>query len=190
MINHTGDARLLLALGANRDGAWGDPRKNLARALSELQAAGVTIVRVSHLYRTPPVGSGRQPSYLNAVAVASSALGPTSLLRLLKRLERRAGRRVRPPLQPRPLDIDILDLGGRRLNWPAPGRKRRGLVLPHPLLHQRAFVLVPLLEIAPHWLHPVLGVHVRTLLARLGAASRRGVHRLDRLSLPGHCAQL
>jgi 2-amino-4-hydroxy-6-hydroxymethyldihydropteridine diphosphokinase len=188
MVNPAGDPRLLLALGANRQGAWGGPRGSLTRALNELQAAGVAIVRISHLYRTSPVGSGRQPSYLNAVAVATSALGPTSLLRLLKQLERRAGRRVTPPLQPRPLDIDILDLGGRRLNWPAPGRKRGGLVLPHPLLHQRAFVLVPLLEVAPHWSHPVLAVRVRTLLARLGAKGMRGVHRLNRLPLPEHCA--
>jgi 2-amino-4-hydroxy-6-hydroxymethyldihydropteridine diphosphokinase len=175
---------LLLALGANQRGAWGPPRDSLARALRELQAAGIGIIRVSHIYKTPPVGvgAGWQPAYLNAVAVASSggALGPTGLLRLLKSLERRAGRRVSLPLRPRPLDIDLLDLGGRRLNWPAPGRKRRGLVLPHPLLDRRAFVLVPLLEVAPHWSHPVLGVRARTLLARLGRQGTRGIHKLAR----------
>jgi 2-amino-4-hydroxy-6-hydroxymethyldihydropteridine diphosphokinase len=150
-------------------------------ALRELHVAGVAILRVSDIYKTAPVGSGRQPAYLNAVAVARSALGPTALLRLLKSLERRAGRRVTPPLQPRPLDIDILDLGGRRLNWPAPGRKRSGLVLPHPLLQERAFVLVPLLEVAPHWTHPVLGVSARTLLARLGRDGGRGVRRFGTL---------
>jgi 2-amino-4-hydroxy-6-hydroxymethyldihydropteridine diphosphokinase len=93
-------------------------------------------------------------------------------------------------LQPRPLDIDVLDLGGRRLNWPARGRKRRGLVLPHPLLHERAFVLIPLLEVAPHWSHAVLGVRAKTLLARLGRNGRRGIHRLGKLPSPDHCAQL
>jgi 2-amino-4-hydroxy-6-hydroxymethyldihydropteridine diphosphokinase len=178
MVNPPGIPRLLLALGANRAGSWGAPHDTLARALSELQSAGVHIARVSHLYKTPPVGSGRQPSYLNAVAVARSSLAPTSLLRLLKTLERRAGRRVTPPLQPRPLDIDILDLGGRRLNWPARGRKRRGLVLPHPLLEERAFVLIPLLEVAPYWSHPVLGLRAKTLLARLGRKGTRGIRRL------------
>jgi 2-amino-4-hydroxy-6-hydroxymethyldihydropteridine diphosphokinase len=100
------------------------------------------------------------------------------LLRLLKRLERRAGRRVTPPLQPRPLDIDILDLGGRRLNWPARRRVSGQLVLPHPLMHERAFVLIPLMEVAPHWSHPVLGVRARTLLARLGPKAVLGVRRL------------
>jgi len=179
MVNSS--APLLLALGANRAGPHGDPGDNLVWALSELEAAGIAVRRVSDIYKTAPVGSGRQPAYLNAVAVAHSALGPSALLRLLKSLERRAGRRVTPPLQPRPLDIDILDLGGRRLNWPAPGRRRRGLVLPHPLLQERAFVLVPLLEVAPHWTHPVLGVRARTLLARLGRRGVRGVRRLGRL---------
>ena len=100
MVNPPGIPRLLLALGANRAGSWGAPHDSLARALNELQSAGVHIARVSHIDKTPPVGSGRQPSYLNAVAVASSSLGPTDLLRLLKSLERRAGRRVTPPLQP------------------------------------------------------------------------------------------
>jgi 2-amino-4-hydroxy-6-hydroxymethyldihydropteridine diphosphokinase len=184
MVNRSGVARLVLALGANQPGTWGAPHETLARALSELQAAGIGIVRVSHLYKTPPAGGGRQPSYLNAVAVASSGgLGPTGLLRLLKSLERRAGRRVSPPLRPRPLDIDLLDLGGRRLNWPARSRRRPGLVLPHPLLDQRAFVLIPLLEVAPHWSHPVLGVRARTLLARLGRHGTRGIRKLARRSL-------
>lgn len=168
----------MLALGANKPGTWGEPHASLTRALKELKAAGITISCVSVFYKTPPVGSGRQPAYLNAVVVARSSIGPTSLLRLLKSIERRAGRRSTPPLQPRPLDIDIIDLGGRRLNWPARRRKRGRLVLPHPLMHTRAFVLVPLLTVAPYWWHPVLGVRARTLLARLGRQDVRSVRKL------------
>jgi 2-amino-4-hydroxy-6-hydroxymethyldihydropteridine diphosphokinase len=80
-------------------------------------------------------------------------------------------------MQPRPLDIDILDYGGRRLNWPSLQRERGRLVLPHPLLHMRGFVLVPLMEVAPRWSHPVLGSGPRTLIARLGPGARRGVRR-------------
>jgi len=75
----------------------------------------------------------------------------------------------------RPVDIDILDYGGRRLNWPVRRRERGRLILPHPELHSRAFVLVPLLEVAPHWRHPVLGHPSRTLLAKLGPSARSGV---------------
>jgi 2-amino-4-hydroxy-6-hydroxymethyldihydropteridine diphosphokinase len=181
---------LLLALGANKPGRWGRPQDSLARALSELQAAKIKILRTSVLYKTSPVGSGRQPPYLNAVVVAKGSIGPTSLLRLLKHLEARAGRRVTPPLQPRPLDIDILHMGGRRLNWPARRRVRGRLVLPHPLMHARAFVLAPLMEVAPHWSHPVLGVRAKTLLARLGPKAALGVRRLALRFATSDCAQL
>jgi len=79
-------------------------------------------------------------------------------------------------MQPRPLDIDVLDFGGRRLNWPCRRRQRGQLVLPHPLLDRRGFVLVPLMELAPRWIHPVLGRRPRTMLARLGPGAARGVH--------------
>ena len=175
MVNLRRSETILLALGGNVTGRWGAPAATFARALSELRRAGLTIVRTSHLYRTAPVGGGRQPPYLNAVVVARGNLPPARLLWTLKQIEQRAGRRSTPPLRPRPLDLDILDFGGRRCNWP-PGRRERGrLILPHPLLHRRAFVLVPLLEVAPHWSHPVLGTRAKALLVRLGPAGRRGV---------------
>jgi 2-amino-4-hydroxy-6-hydroxymethyldihydropteridine diphosphokinase len=139
-----------------------------------LASAGVEIVAASRLYKTDAVGGGRQPPYLNAVVVARANIGPGSLLRLVKRLERRAGRRSTPPMQARPLDIDVLDFGGRRLNWPGGRRQRGRLILPHPLLHKRAFVLVPLSEVAPGWTHPVLGLRARTLLALLAPGARSG----------------
>jgi len=80
-------------------------------------------------------------------------------------------------MQARPVDIDILDYGGRRLNWPALRRERGRLTLPHPHLHTRTFVLVPLLEVAPHWRHPVLGHRPRTLLAKLNPKARSGVRQ-------------
>jgi len=167
---------LLLALGANQAGAWGAPGESLLRAQRELSHAGVRVLASSPIYDTLPLGPGRQPPYLNAVLLAEAHMAPAALLRLIKRLERRAGRRPRPRWGPRPLDIDILDFGGRRLGSPRrlqPGR----LVLPHPELHRRAFVLVPLLEVDPRWQHPTLATTGRALLARLGGASRRGVRQ-------------
>jgi len=170
---------LVLALGGNLRGRWGDPHQSFARACRVLEAAGLRIVRSSHLYQTDPVGGGRQPSYVNAVVMATGSIAPGRLLRLLKQIERCAGRKATPPMQARPLDIDILDYGGRRLNWPCQQRERGRLVLPHPLLHRRAFVLVPLMEIAPGWWHPVLGRRPRAMLARVGPAAAKGVRRLD-----------
>ena len=166
---------ILLALGGNSPGAWGPAGESLARACRELEAAGVRILRSSGLYLTEPVGGGRQPPYLNAVIMVAAKPAPSSLLRLVKQIERRAGRRV--GARTRPLDLDILSYGSWRLNWPALRRERGRLILPHPHLHTRTFVLVPLLEVAPHWRHPVLGRTARTLLAKLAPKARSGIHR-------------
>jgi 2-amino-4-hydroxy-6-hydroxymethyldihydropteridine diphosphokinase len=135
------------------------------------------IVRYSQIYTTAPVGPGRQAPYLNAVLLLKAQIAPAALLRLLKRIERRAGRRFGPHWGPRCLDIDVLDYGGRRLGWPPRRRQRGQLILPHPEIHKRAFVLVPLLEIVPHWHHPALGVSGRSLLAGIDRREQRGVRR-------------
>lgn len=168
---------LLLALGGNLRGRWGGPAESILRAYRVLEAAGLKVVRASSLYLTEPVGGGRQAPYLNAAIMVSGACAPGTLLRLCKRIERRAGRRQRSPMQARPLDIDILDYGGRRLGWPPLRRERGRLILPHPLLHRRPFVLVPLMEVAPHWRHPVFGRRPKALLARLALKARTGVVR-------------
>ncbi len=167
--------RLILGLGANIAGAWGSPRDTLLRALDALRQQGLVPLCHSDFFRTKPVGGGRQPDYLNAVVLTQAKLAPAALLRLTKGLERQAGRRPGRRLGPRPLDIDILDYGGRRQGWPGRERGRARLVLPHPEAHRRAFVLVPLAQVAPRWRHPVLGASARTLLGRLGWTRRHQV---------------
>jgi 2-amino-4-hydroxy-6-hydroxymethyldihydropteridine diphosphokinase len=132
-------------------------------------------VRSSSLYSTAPEGLGRQARYFNAVVAVEASVAPAALLRIVKQIERKAGRRLGRHWGPRPLDIDLLDFGGRRIGRPH-GRRRPGqLLLPHPEMHRRAFVLLPLQEIAPSWRHPRLGVRAATLLARLGARQRAQV---------------
>jgi 2-amino-4-hydroxy-6-hydroxymethyldihydropteridine diphosphokinase len=161
--------KVLIGFGANAPGCWGEPRASLARGIEALSRASVQLIAASHLYATAPHGPGLQQRYLNAVALAASPLPPAVLLRLAKRIEREAGRRIGRKWGPRPLDIDLLDAEGRRIGWPPRRRTPGGLILPHPEMHVRAFVLVPLLDVAPHWRHPVLGLGARTLLARLPA---------------------
>jgi len=156
-------------------GPWGSPRATLACARRELAHAGLHIVRASRIYVTAPLGAGRQAPYLNAVLLLQGGLAPAAVLRLVKRIERRAGRRFGRHWGPRRLDIDLLDHGGRRLGWPPWRRERGRLILPHPEMHRRAFVLVPLLEVAPHWRHPVFGITARSLLGRIGQRERAGV---------------
>jgi 2-amino-4-hydroxy-6-hydroxymethyldihydropteridine diphosphokinase len=147
--------------------------------LSEIERAHVAVEAVSPLYETEAVGNARQPAYVNAVAVLDTSLSPEALLRVLKGIERRSGRRGGRPWGPRTLDIDIIDYRGLIRNWRglAPGFSRAGarpLVLPHPLAHERPFVLRPLLDVAPSWRHPVLQRSAAKLLHELprGRAGR------------------
>ena len=164
-LNH----KVLLGLGGNQAGNWGGPGLALTRAVLELQARGVRVTAVSRFTSTRPVGPLPQPKYVNAAAVGETNLDAEALLTLLKQLEHEAGRRPGPRWGPRPLDIDILDYDGVVLGWDAPHDPMQPahLVLPHPELHKRRFVLEPLVEIAPAWRHPVLGMTAAELLAQL-----------------------
>lgn len=164
--------RLVIALGSNSAGKWGAAQDNLRQSISRLQAAGVIFRRISGVYSTTPQGPGLQSRYLNAVAVAETVLPPAKVLRLFKRIERDAGRRRGLRNGPRPLDLDLVDYGGRRIGWPRGSGRRPDLVLPHPEMHRRSFVLVPLVEIYPGWRHTVLGLSARQLNARVRKAPR------------------
>jgi 2-amino-4-hydroxy-6-hydroxymethyldihydropteridine diphosphokinase len=146
--------------------------------LHEIARAGVRVEAVSALYETAAVGRAGQPPYINAAALLDTAMGPEALLRVLKRIEAKAGRRGGSPWGPRTLDIDILDYKGMVKRWRGrhPSFARPGarpLVLPHPWMHRRSFVLRPLLDIAPEWRHPVLKTTVRALW-RNAARARDG----------------
>ena len=153
--------KTLVSFGANCAGPWGKPADTITRALREIARAGITVKAVSPFYETAAVGRAGQPSYVNAAALIETRMPAESLLRLLKGIERAAGRRGGSPWGPRPLDIDILDHKGLVRHW-RNGRPRytrpgpKPLVLPHPWLAKRPFVLRPLLDIAPDWRHPVL----------------------------------
>jgi 2-amino-4-hydroxy-6-hydroxymethyldihydropteridine diphosphokinase len=161
-----GSRHCLLALGANIDGTWGRPAETIERAVTALSLF-VKINSRSALYCTSPVGPIDQPAFVNAVAAGTTELDPVSLLRALKELERQAGRIVGERWGPRPLDLDILDYAGMHTECSGSSSGPPELLLPHPELHRRPFVLVPLREIAPDWLHPVLGLRPAEMLALL-----------------------
>jgi 2-amino-4-hydroxy-6-hydroxymethyldihydropteridine diphosphokinase len=148
-----------LALGSNEHGAWLDPEHTLTVALRKLNDELAPIKWTSGLFITRPVGGGRQSAYLNAVALVELRTGPAELLRGLKRLERKAGRRLGRRWGPRTLDLDILTAGcitGYRRTSRTPARRDGRLLLPHPEMHRRGFVLFPLIQGAPHGWHPIL----------------------------------
>lgn len=179
--------RVLIALGANVDGAWGTPEETLKQCLNVLRLQGFSAIRMSPLYLTKAHGAVRQPPYLNTVLEAMCVTTPRQVLELFKQNERRSGRRLVGRNGPRPLDIDLLDFAGRVVNWGA-GHPRPKLVLPHPLLTERAFVLVPLVDLAPDWRHPVSGLTAHQLLIRQGGRRRfilrREIFQVDHSMLP------
>lgn len=142
-------ARAYIGIGAN----LGDARNAVLAALSALGGLPAThLVAASSLYRTPAWGPVAQPDYVNAVAAIDTGLSPRDLLERLLSLERRAGRDrgAVPRWGPRTLDLDLLLHGDARID-------EDGLHLPHPRMHERAFVIVPLAEIAPRLHIPGVG---------------------------------
>jgi 2-amino-4-hydroxy-6-hydroxymethyldihydropteridine diphosphokinase len=128
-----------VGIGSNLD----DPRAQVVRAIAELgQVPHTRLVRSSSLYRSAPVGYADQPDFINAVAQLETGLPAERLLAELQDIEARHGRKLSFPNAPRTLDLDLLLFGEARL-------ASATLTVPHPRMHQRAFVLRPLLEIAP-----------------------------------------
>ena len=151
---------ILIGLGANLLSDVGPPAATLKRALGELERQDVEIRRVSRFYETPAWPDPADPAFVNAVAVVQTRLQPVELLMVLHGVETAMGRLRSAPNAPRTLDLDLLDYEGRVTTGPE-------LVLPHPRMAARSFVLVPLQDVAPDWRHPVTGQGLPELLGAL-----------------------
>ncbi len=128
-----------------------------------LEGVGMAILRRSRWYRTAPVPASDQPWYINGVASVAGDDDPFRLLAALNGIEDALGRTRGERNGPRVIDLDLLAHGDAVLS-------SERLCLPHPRLHERAFVLLPLAEVAPTWRHPVTGVDVSEMIARLSSA--------------------
>ena len=159
-------SNFFIGLGANLTPAgYRNPREGCEAALVALQEEGIFLDQVSNWYETAPVPISDQPWYLNAVALATTSGDAALTLAALHRIESKFGRVRGIRNEARVLDMDLLDFNGQRNQSPS-------LMLPHPRMHQRAFVLLPLRELCPKWYHPVTGISIDDLIAKLPSCQK------------------
>ena len=167
----------IVGLGANLSSEIGTPQDTIRHAIELLKAENVQIQDVSRLFCTPCVPKGAGPDYVNAVLILTTNLGPRDLLSCLHSIEKLLGRERSIRWGQRVLDLDLLAYGDKICpdlatfqHWRElpPEQQTKltpdQLILPHPRIQDRAFVLAPLVEIAPNWQHPVLQRSARQLL--------------------------
>lgn len=188
MTSRTQTHDALIALGANLSSDLGGPAQTLAAAIARLPAVGLRVSAVSRFFETPCFPAGAGPDYVNAALQVRTELGPQAVLDALHGIEADLGRVREQRWGQRVIDLDLIAYGDRILpdlatfaRWrDLPAETQRtatpvSLILPHPRLQDRAFVLVPLRDIAPDWCHPVSNDTVLDMLADLPHEDRAAV---------------
>jgi 2-amino-4-hydroxy-6-hydroxymethyldihydropteridine diphosphokinase len=178
----------LIALGGNLPSTMGGPADTLRAALSALGQAGAGVLAVSRFYQTPCFPAGAGPDYVNAAARIACDASAAQMLALLHDVEAQFGRERVQRWGRRTLDLDLIAAGDQVLpdrqvhaEWrdlPSDQQTLRApdrLILPHPRVQDRAFVLIPLADVAPDWCHPVLGLTVRQMVDALPPEARKEV---------------
>lgn len=191
MGDESPEFQALVALGSNLSSSTGSPAATLSDAIEEMARSGLRIARRSRFFHTPCFPPGAGPDFVNAVVRVETRLAPADLLDLLQEIEQAFGRERQARWAARTLDLDLIAVGDLVspdeatfrywLDLPLERQKvevPNCLVLPHPRLQERAFVLVPAADVAPEWCHPVLKRTIVELLDLLPERDRAAIHPL------------
>ena len=164
---------IYLSIGSNLNSIFGDRFQNIKKTLEFLRIEKIKIKKISNFYETPSYPNNNFPKFLNVGLTLEYKNNNLSLFKIIKQIEKKLGRIKTKKNDPRVIDIDIIDFKGEIKNT-------RELILPHPRCHLRNFVLYPILEIDPNWLHPILKKNVQYLINNLSQKSRIEITRLQK----------
>ena len=162
-----------LNIGSNLDSRFGDKFKNISKAVKLLINLNIKIKMVSNFYETPSYPNKKFPYFANIGLLVTSNLDPYTMLKEINLIEKKIGRKKKNKNDPRVCDIDIIDF-----NCLSESNKK--LIIPHPKCHLRNFVLYPIKEIDPEWVHPILKKNVKFLINKLDENSRIEITRLNK----------
>ena len=155
-----------IGIGSN----LGNRKKNIEKAKFKIFQNNIKIIKSSSFYETPSWPNPNNPKYLNIVLKVFTNFTPSKLLNICKKIETELGRKKKPKNSPRECDIDIIDYNRHKIN--------NKLIIPHPRMHKRNFVLIPLYELNKDWKHPISNVNIKSLIFTLSNKDIRSIKQI------------
>ncbi len=163
---------IYINIGSNLNSSEGDRLYNLKKSIKLINTKKIKIINISNIYETPSYPNEKNPKFLNVCLAVQSKEKPDLLIKIFKSIEKKLQRNRGLKNQPRTCDIDIIDYYGKIIN-------SNQLILPHPRAHLRNFVLFPLKEISPKWIHPIFNKKIEFLIRNLNLKLRNEITRLN-----------
>ena len=163
---------IFLGIGSNLNSKFGNRFSNIKKTIDFISEEKIKINKISSYYETPSYPNKKNPKFINVVIQIEFESSPNELLKKILLIEKKMHRKRGLKNQPRTCDIDIIDFKGLKIN-------ETNISLPHSKVHERNFVLFPLKEICPSWIHPIMNKKVEILIKNLSLKSRNEITRVE-----------